>query len=290
MTSVAKSPEVSIESERPPHTRPGLGGFEGMEAMQSRLSAMEGSYFRGEQDLAIVRQVERLVREGKLPASALETLGGDSANGNALAIGGSSSGGTAFQGVETVTRGRPEAEFVYQHTKGAIPKPNLPNMKEWGLGVQVSMGRDRWAVDDVSIFSVEEGKRLASTPRRLPSNFEIKQAEAIRRAAAQTPLVHGYRLYPNMTPARALLWGTVVAFAGTALGAKLAMIWLEIREMDDVSIRLRETLHPFAEGISSIFKPWKGLIQAAGEQGSEIAQKSQIAQLAKTMKEKLQQH
>lgn len=257
-----------------------------MDAMANRLGVNEGAFFRDEQDLAIVRQVQRLVKEGKLPESALEAVGGSSAGGKVLPA----SAGTLFRGVETVTRGRPEAEFVYHHTKGAIPRTKLPNMKEWGLGVQVSMGRERWAIDDVSIFAVEEGKRLASTPRRLPSAFEIKQAEAIRRAAANTPLVNGYRLYPNMSPGRAVFWGTVAAVAGTALGTKLAMLWLGIREMEDVNVRLQEAMRPFGESLTAVIAPWKDLMQAAGARTSEFTHSSQVMDFAKAMKDRLQHH
>ena len=97
----------------------------------------------------------------------------------------------------------------------------------------------------MSIFSVEEGKKMASTPpTRQPTMFELKRAETVRRLAADTPLVGGYRLYPNMTPARAFLWGTIAAFAGTALGTKLAMIALDIKQVTAVGMSFWMVLDP----------------------------------------------
>jgi len=45
-----------------------------MNAFSARLNAVEGSYFLTEQNNATKRHLERLVEQGKLPASALEPI------------------------------------------------------------------------------------------------------------------------------------------------------------------------------------------------------------------------
>ena len=74
----------------------------------------------------------------------------------------------------------------------------------------------RWTVDDASIFSVADGKKLAQTPYKPPTFYERLRAEKQQRAALETPLVRGMRLLPELTPGRAMLWGTILAVWGTA--------------------------------------------------------------------------
>lgn len=74
----------------------------------------------------------------------------------------------------------------------------------------------RWTVGDASIFSVDDGKRLAQTPHKPPTFYERIRLEKQQKAAIQTPLVKGYRLLPEFTPGRAMLWGTILAVWGTA--------------------------------------------------------------------------
>lgn len=101
-----------------------------------------------------------------------------------------------------------------------------------GLGQPVRLGGlGKWSVDNVSIFDVQSGKKLAATPRREPSIFEIKRAAAIERAATESPLVGNYRLYPRLSPGRALFWGTIMAMTGTMIGTKIACLVLDIKSV-----------------------------------------------------------
>lgn len=153
--------------------------------------------------------VRKLVEQGKLPSSALDAV------------------------ETTQTRTRPAAEFVYHHTKG--PKPfQMPGSSVLGLGQSVRLGGDsKWSVGDVSIFDVQKGKALAATPRRQPSVFEIKRAQAIERAANETPLMGKYRLYPRLTPGKAFFWGSIVACTGMMIGTKIACLCLDIKKVSD---------------------------------------------------------
>ena len=74
----------------------------------------------------------------------------------------------------------------------------------------------RWTVDNASIFSVDDGKRLAQTPHKPLTFYERIRLEKQQKAAIETPLVKGIRLLPEFTPGRAMLWGSILAVWGTA--------------------------------------------------------------------------
>ena len=74
----------------------------------------------------------------------------------------------------------------------------------------------RWTVGDASIFSVDDGKRLAQTPHKPLTFYERIRLEKQQKAAIETPLIKGIRLLPEFTPGRAMLWGSILAVWGTA--------------------------------------------------------------------------
>lgn len=81
----------------------------------------------------------------------------------------------------------------------------------------------------MSIFDVKSGKEMAQTARPQSTMLELRRAQVIQREALATPLVAGYRWYPEMTPGRAAFWGTLLAIAGTAIGSKMACYVLDIK-------------------------------------------------------------
>lgn len=243
-----------------------------------RMNALEGAYFKGEEALIMERHVERLVKEGKIHSSVLDSLRAPSP---------SSSGIPSASGIPTEIRGRPQAEYIYRHQKGALPVPNLPNIKDWSLGTSMSMGRSRWMVDDVSIFDVSEGKKLAATPRRQPTMFEIKRAQAVQKAALETPLVGGYRWLPEFTPGRAMFWGTIAAVAGTAVGSKIACIVLDIKEINDILPRMRSALSPMADAAAGVFQPMGVAMTTAGTD-SMAKSSTKIGEFAEKIKRNMQ--
>ena len=63
-----------------------------------------------------------------------------------------------------------------------------------------------WGTEGASIFSIEDGKRLAQTPVKLPTPFELNRMRKVAEAAVDKRVVNGIRLMPEYTPARAMLW------------------------------------------------------------------------------------
>ena len=90
----------------------------------ARGTAVEGAYFRKEQEYALRKQLEKLVKDGHLPPSALlqpqnhiQLVAAASSK-----IAGTSGHQLAVSDVPvTVLKGRPNGEYVYQHVKGKIP-------------------------------------------------------------------------------------------------------------------------------------------------------------------------
>ncbi len=87
----------------------------------ARGNAVEGSYFRKEQEFALRKQLERLVGEGQLPRSALQ----QPQSALQLVAGAANRGSVASTSIAdvpvSVLKGRPAGEYVYQHVKGVVP-------------------------------------------------------------------------------------------------------------------------------------------------------------------------
>lgn len=95
----------------------------------------------------------------------------------------------------------------------------------------------RWTVGDASIFSVDDGKRLAQTPHKPLTFYERIRLEKQQMAALETPLVQGYRLLPEFTPGRAMFWGSIIAVWGTA-----ALVMSAAKSLDIKTVCVTQTL------------------------------------------------
>ena len=80
-----------------------------MAALGALLGAQEGGHFHAEQRLAMAKHVAKMVERGLLPESAI------------AAIEGATSTAPHRSGLPTVTRSRPQGEYVYNHVKSLFP-------------------------------------------------------------------------------------------------------------------------------------------------------------------------
>lgn len=239
-------------------------------------TAVEGAYFRKEQEIALRRQLEKLVGNGQLPQSALLQPQTQMQLAEAVSskLTGSSASHVALSDVPvTVLKGRPNGEYVYQHVKGRVPVPK--QAMPWStLGTPVSFGRARWTVGDASIFSVDDGKRLAQTPHKPLTFYERVRLEKQQMASLETPLVKGYRLLPEFTPGRAMFWGSVLAMWGTAAVVMSAAKSLDIKTAAEASDKLHNIVAPMAGKLGAALIPLKSMVSATNmksEQQSELA-------------------
>ena len=96
----------------------------------------------------------------------------------------------------------------------------------------------RWEADGASIFSVADGKKLAQTPPKLPSQWELNRQRKIAKAAVDSRVVSGIRLMPEYTPGRAMLWGTILAMWGTGALVATAARGLDIHKVSFIDLLL----------------------------------------------------
>lgn len=244
-----------------------------MSGFAARGNAVEGSFFRKEQEFALRKQLERLVAEGQLPQSALQ----QQQTPLDLVANRGPNASTSHVSVSdvpvSVLKGRSASDYVYQHVKGALPVPK-PTVSWSTLGTPVSFGRARWTVDDASIFSVDDGKRLAQTPHKPLTFYERIRLEKQQKAAIETPLVKGIRLLPEFTPGRAMLWGSILAVWGTAALVASTAKSLDIKTTEEAAGRLREVIAPMASQFSTVLTPLKSAVSATqmrSERQSELA-------------------
>ena len=96
-------------------------------------------------------------------------------------------------------------------------------------------------------WTVGDGKRLAQTPHKPLTFYERVRLEKQQKAAIQTPLVQGYRLLPEFTPGRAMLWGTILAVWGTA-----AIVASTAKSLDIKTVRAKQAALALSVGIDTV--------------------------------------
>lgn len=79
-------------------------------------TAVEGAYFRKEQENALRRQLEKMVGNGQLPRTALQPQ-----NQKQLAETVSNTFPALSDVPVTILKGSPNGDYVYQHVKGKVP-------------------------------------------------------------------------------------------------------------------------------------------------------------------------
>jgi hypothetical protein len=201
-------------------------------ALKLNHAAREAGYFRSSDKDTLLKRLKALVKEGKVDEAVLKSAEAKFNRAPARVIN---------------TR-----EFSrFEYIKGVTPVPRkAPSASMGNLGSQVNMGRMRWTSDGVSIFSVADGKELASTPAKPLNHYENIRMQKIQKAALQTPTVlGGYRVLPAMTPGRALLWGTVLAIYGTSAVVMSTASYLEIKSIGEVRETMARVLGPLGRSL-----------------------------------------
>lgn len=268
--------------------------------------AQETRYVREATAASLKRRVADLVARGALDLAQIEALASEASAAAAAKNGlsppsssfGSSSSFFAAASSDIPTRvitSRPASETAFKHVPGTLPtaRGGAAAADAWLLGTRVSLGRAKWvAPADVapassaeaavaraattaaatpsrpaSIFSVADGRRLASEPVRHLTAFEAARAARVARCAAETPLVAGIRLMPVYTPGRALLWGTVLAAWATAAAVASSARALGVTRVEEAPEKLRACLAPAANAMRGAAEPWKGALAIGGRGG-----------------------
>jgi len=218
-----------------------------MESLAARTAAEEARFFRAEDDNALRRRMERLVR-GQAAASGststTTTAAAARLNDFERECLAARREGLASASVSVVRTANPlkvdidvegHARRVPHHST-FVDYLNVP---------RVSMGRSKWEVhQDASVFSVKDGKKLATTvPETLDAAArpltEIEKAVLARQNVVEAHSVdgstyRGVRLYPKLNAGRAFLWGSLLAVWGTTFLVVSARKALKIDSVEDL--------------------------------------------------------
>lgn len=231
----------------------------------ARLAVNEGSHFAQEEKALVLKRLMALAEAGEFPLSVVQAF-----EAAALAPG-------SVNGIPTELRKRPAFENAFQHVHNKWkPVPKVDGAEKFKLGTPVSFGRARWSSDGASIFSVADGKELAQTPHRPPTPFERIRGERLARAQLASPVVQGYRLLPEFTPGRALLWGSIMAAWVTAASFITAKNSLGIQGAADAPDRLSQIISPYVSWCHDRLSPLReqyALPSSRGVEPPEIAQR-----------------
>lgn len=258
---VAQPHWLQHDCKTPEFTHTTTGMASPLAGLDGRAKASEHFFMAREEQLALVRHVEGLVATGKAPQAMLDKL---THNLSRTATARQHTIPAAFAEVPTTINNQPVG-YVYNHVQHGPPRPAPPKSAKpfAGLGSPVSFGSARWSAHGASVFSVADGKRLAQTPvRETMVPWEQARHSKILAAAQETPLLYGFRVLPEMTPGRALFWGSMLAMFGTVLTVKLAALQLGIRNAEDAPIVLRGIVQPAARSLAARLQPLKQLVRA----------------------------
>jgi hypothetical protein len=201
----------------------------------------ESSFFLESEKQALRETLEKLIARGEAPPQALAAL---------------------QRGPEVRTK----ATELFKFNPNLPEAPLSQTMRPWSMGSRIELGRTKWNLEGVSIFSVEDGKRLAQTPTKASTAAEARLAARLARAAADSPLVAGYRLLPLLTPNRAFMWGTILAVWSTATITLVGAKRLGITGFENMGERMREALRPYVESAEQAMAPYK--VDLAALEGS----------------------
>lgn len=141
----------------------------------------------------------------------------------------------------------------------SAPAASAPSSPLIGLptlgNVPVALNSSKWAAPQaadasaMSIFDIKGAISTLSTPVD-PSTMTagmVALNARVARAQQQQATLAGFRVLPDLTPGRALMWGTILAVWGTATVTVLAARALDIHTLADVPVKMKEHLQPVKE-------------------------------------------
>lgn len=219
--------------------------------------AEELRYMKEIETKYLMDRLEQLVAEGRVPSAGALTHASGSKQHHSVGM--SDMGRKAMSHVVEVRRSKDIP--VFEYVKGVTPVPRKgvgADVHGAGLGTRIGLGRNKWVSDGVSIFSVADGKKLASTETKALNHYENIRMMKIQKAALETPTVlGGLRVLPECTPGRALMWGTVLALWGTGAIVASTAKYLDIHDASQAPEKIKMALSPIGSWLEGLFVPWK---------------------------------
>lgn len=156
---------------------------------------------------------------------------------------------SAFAQQQTAFAPRSIATSSSAHAGVALPTLGNTNMK---------FNSSRWtrsgAEEGLSIFDIkgamkaaQEGPDEAAKKRMHPA--AIAHAERVARAQQMGVSVWGYKVFPDLTPGRAFMWGTILAVYAVGMSALVTARALDIHSVDDIKEKMQAAFAPYKEAL-----------------------------------------
>jgi hypothetical protein len=224
-----------------------------MKILSQRVKAAEAGYFKPENEEAILRRRDQLVKDGKLQSV---TMPGKRHSGDVLP--------EILSHEMVLNTNRAPQEYV--RTKGynvVIPKQSdmAKYAKEFtrpsiydSLGAkELKSARDKWkgtTQDGTSIFDVSAARQLMLENEKKKSMDRKARLVHVgpKPLPPQVVRVAGVPIIavPEPTAGRALLWGTILAVWTGSVCATYTCRALDIKTAEDIGPAFREAMSPLA--------------------------------------------
>lgn len=140
---------------------------------------------------------------------------------------------------------------LFQSSAVAAHSPliRLPSLADTGVKLNAARWSAPASAETLSIFDTKGAVATLSSPvppEAMTAGMRAL-ADRVARAQQQQATVAGFRLFPDLTPGRAFMWGTIVAVWGVSLATLASARALGIYSKEDIPIRMREHLAPIKE-------------------------------------------
>lgn len=150
------------------------------------------------------------------------------------------SGGMAARGLATSSSA---------HAGVGLPTLGNTNMK---------FNSSRWTrsaeAEGLSIFdmkgamsAIQDGPDDAAKKRAHPA--AIAHAARVARAQQMGASWFGFKLFPDLTPGRAFMWGSILAVYAVGASAAICARALDIGSVDDIKVKMQTAFAPYKEAL-----------------------------------------
>lgn len=158
--------------------------------------------------------------------------------------------GSAFAQQSGAMAGRGIATSAAAHAGVGLPTLGNTNMK---------FNSSRWTrsaaeAEGLSIFdmkgamsAIQDGPDDAAKKRAHPA--AIAHAARVARAQQMGASWFGFKVFPDLTPGRAFMWGTILAVYAVGASTMIAAQSLDIKSVDDIKVKMQAAFAPYREAL-----------------------------------------
>lgn len=157
--------------------------------------------------------------------------------------------GSAFAQQSGAMAGRGIATSATAHAGVGLPTLGNTNMK---------FNSSRWTrsaeAEGLSIFdmkgamsAIQDGPDDAAKKRAHPA--AIAHAARVARAQQMGASWFGFKLFPDLTPGRAFMWGSIAALYAVGASSMIVARALDIQSVDDIKVKMQAAFAPYKDAL-----------------------------------------